>query len=155
LPDIVFQDLISKFLRSLNAYEHVLALILVLSPFVLYECTTVLSFTFTAITIRPTGFSLVPPSGPAIPVTAMLAVAFKLLQHPSAISKAHSALTAPFCSSVVFFTFSSFSFISLLYAITEPLNTADAPGMSVIFELIMPPVQDSAVPRESFCSFKR
>ena len=52
----------------------------------------------TAMYTSPTGFSCVPPSGPAMPVTAIPQSLPVVSQIPCTISSAHSALTAPkFC----------------------------------------------------------
>ena len=46
----------------------------------------------------PTGFSGEPPVGPAIPVTAMLALASECRTAPNAIARATTSLTAPCCA---------------------------------------------------------
>lgn len=57
--------------------------------------TTVPSLSATAIYTRPTGFSSLPPVGPAIPVIAADIVAPGSLRAPRAICSAHCSLTAP------------------------------------------------------------
>ena len=62
----------------------------------------------------PTGFSAVPPDGPAIPVTAMDRLLLDLSPAPKAISKATFSLTAPNNSIVFGSTPSMLTFDSLL-----------------------------------------
>lgn len=74
----------------------------------------------TAIHTVPTGFSGVPPSGPAIPVVAKeksLPVRFRT---PVAIASAHSRLTAPWVSIIFAGTPNTPVFTELAYEVTEP-----------------------------------
>src|SRR5213596_293928 len=94
----------------------------------------------------PTGFSGVPPPGPAIPVTAMLASAEKSRWAPSAIARTVSSETAPWAWSVSSGTLSAAVLMTSAYATTPPMNVSDAPGTSVIRFATRPPVHDSATP---------
>ena len=60
----------------------------------------------------PTGFSSVPPSGPAIPVIATAVSASKRRRTPSAIASATGSDTAPCCSISAASTPSSSTFAS-------------------------------------------
>jgi hypothetical protein len=46
----------------------------------------------------PTGFSGVPPEGPAMPVTLKAQALLLAVRAPSAMALAHASLTAPYCS---------------------------------------------------------
>src|SRR3954452_14697770 len=88
----------------------------------------------------PTGFSGVPPSGPATPVTATATSAPSRARAPAAIAAAVSADTAPNDASVASGTPSEAAFTSFAYATTAPANTSLAPATSVSRAATMPPV---------------
>src|SRR5438876_1028038 len=94
----------------------------------------------------PTGFSGVPPPGPAIPVTAMVQSAENSRCAPSAIARTVASETAPYASRVSSGTLSAAVLITSAYATTPPMKVSDAPGMLVIRSPIIPPVHDSATP---------
>src|SRR5438093_1534558 len=93
----------------------------------------------------PTGFSGVPPPGPAIPVTAMLASAEKSRWAPSAIARTVSSETAPWAWSVSSGTLSAAVLMTSAYATTPPMNVSDAPATSVIRFATRPPVHDTFI----------
>ena len=68
----------------------------------------------------PTGFSAVPPSGPAMPLTAMPQVAPVRARTPSAISSTVGSLTAPCDSSVSASTSSRSRLSAFEYEMTPP-----------------------------------
>src|SRR5438046_9060721 len=70
----------------------------------------------------PTGFSGVPPPGPAIPVTAMVQSAEKRRCAPSAIARTVSSETAPYASRVSSGTLSAAVLITSAYATTPPMK---------------------------------
>src|SRR5207244_1193432 len=92
----------------------------------------------------PTGFSGVPPPGPAIPVTAIVQSTENRRWVPSAIARTVSSETAPWASSVSSGTLSAAVLITSAYATTPPMKVSEAPGIAVIRSAIMPPVHDSA-----------
>src|SRR5271165_803416 len=69
---------------------------------------------------RPTGFSSLPPPGPATPVTAIAHDARRCACTPTAIAVATSALTAPCCSMRSGATSRKSSFASFAYETTPP-----------------------------------
>ena len=66
-----------------------------LEPCNLNLFTKIFSLNLTAIKINPTGFSGLPPVGPAIPVVAIPTFTPNLAQTPSTIATATASLTAP------------------------------------------------------------
>ena len=92
----------------------------------------------------PTGFSGVPPVGPATPVIAREALDPSRLATPRAIASATGSLTAPVSSSSRRGTPRTFSFTSSSYATTPPAKTAEEPGIAVRRSPMRPPVHDSA-----------
>ncbi len=106
--------------------------------------TVVLSVVLQPIKTSPTGFSLVPPDGPAMPVVEIPISAPASRRTPCAICAAVCMDTAPYCESVFASTCKSCSFIWFAYAQIPQSNTEDAPGTEVIFSQISPPVQLSA-----------
>ena len=80
----------------------------------------------------PTGFSLVPPPGPAIPVVAKANVAFASFRAPSAIARATSSLTAPCSEMRRGSTPNILVLASLEYVMYAARKTAEAPGTFVI-----------------------
>ncbi len=129
-----------------------LVLMFVLSPLNLLNSVMVVPLWQSAKHIVPTGFSSLPPSGPAIPVTANVTSALLLFDSPSAISRAHSMLTAPKFFKVSEPTPRSHIFESFEYVTKLSCNTADTPGQSTRAEEINPPVHDSAPVIISFFS---
>ena len=93
----------------------------------------------------PTGFSAVPPPGPAIPVTDTAMSAPVTRRAPSAIMAAHSSETAPCFWITSAETPSTFILTSLEYETMPPSSTSEQPGMSPIRDAIIPAVQLSAV----------
>src|SRR3954454_19785526 len=79
----------------------------------------------------PTGFSSVPPSGPATPVVEHATSASNLLSAPSAIASATSGEAAPCASISVGSTPSSSALDSFEYETTPPANHFDDPGRNV------------------------
>ena len=61
----------------------------------------------------PTGFSSLPPPGPAMPVVATLQSVSSKMATPRAMASAHSRLTAPCCSRTSSGTFKRFILTSL------------------------------------------
>src|SRR5712692_474558 len=98
---------------------------------------------------RPTGFSSLPPPGPAMPVTATATSAPSRSRAPAAIAAAVSAETAPWRSSTGGGTPSSRALTSSAYATTAPTKASLEPGTEVSRSATMPPVHDSAVPSVS------
>src|SRR5436190_2513863 len=94
---------------------------------------------------RPTGFSALPPPGPAIPVAEIPTSALSRSRMPCAIASAASAETAPWSRSTAGETPSSRVLISSEYAITPPTKASLEPGTDVSIAPTRPPVQDSAV----------
>ena len=92
-----------------------------------------------------TGFSSVPPVGPAIPVVLAPMSASARFFTPSAICKAVSADTAPSVLSVSSLTPSTLCLILFAYEQTPQSNTSLAPLTAVILPESKPPVQLSAV----------
>src|SRR5918995_1888142 len=93
----------------------------------------------------PTGFSSLPPSGPAMPVTATAVSAPNRFSAPAAMASATGSDTAP-CSLISRgSTWSSSTFASLAYATPPPATYADDPGRSVSRAASSPAVHDSAV----------
>ncbi len=93
----------------------------------------------------PTGFSAVPPPGPAMPVTETATSAPSRARAPAAIAAAVSAETAPCRRNRSAGTPSSRCFTSSEYATIPPTKTSLDPGTDVSREPIIPPVIDSAV----------
>src|SRR6266550_333742 len=98
---------------------------------------------------RPTGFSSLPPPGPAMPVTATETSARSRFRAPTAIAAAVSADTAPWRDRTSGGTSSSLAFTSSAYATTAPTKTSLEPGTEVSRSATMPPVHDSAAPSVS------
>src|SRR5262245_16836306 len=94
---------------------------------------------------RPTGFSSLPPPGPAIPVTASAISARRRSRAPAAIASAVSAETAPCRCRVSSGTPSCADLTLSAYETTDPTNTSLDPGTEVRRSATIPPVQDSAV----------
>src|SRR6266851_4591042 len=80
---------------------------------------------------RPTGFSALPPPGPAMPVTATATSTPSRSRAPDAIAAAVSAETAPCRSRTSRGTPSSRALTSSEYATTAPTKTSLEPGMEV------------------------
>src|SRR6185503_17184058 len=97
----------------------------------------------------PTGFSSVPPSGPATPVTATPTSTASRSLTPVAIASATSAETAPCASIRAAGTPSSAVLTSFPYATIAPAKTSLEPGTSVRRAATSPPVHDSAVASRS------
>ena len=93
----------------------------------------------------PTGFSSVPPVGPATPVVDTAISAPDSFSTPSAISSAHGILTSVYFSIVGRRTPSTLIFISFEYEQTPHSNTELEPDTLVIISDNRPPVQLSAV----------
>ena len=93
----------------------------------------------------PTGFSSVPPSGPATPVMPTPRSAPSRAIAPSASARATSSETAPWASISAGSTPARSVFALFAYATSPPRTYAEAPGMSVSRAATRPPVQDSAV----------
>src|SRR5690606_19776292 len=92
----------------------------------------------------PTGFSSVPPSGPATPVIAMPASAPKRSATPRAIARATASETAPSRSIASLGTPRTSTLIRLAYATTQARKTCPGPGCIVMRCARRPPVQLSA-----------
>src|SRR5215470_8461774 len=97
----------------------------------------------------PTGLTGVPPSGPAMPVTASAQDAPARVATPRAIASAHCPLTAPWARRSDPGTASSSSFARREYARTPRSKYADAPGTLVRRWPRRPPVHASATARVS------
>src|SRR5438105_8734116 len=97
----------------------------------------------------PTGFSAVPPPGPAMPVTATATSAPSRSRAPRAIASATSADTAPCAARSSSGTPSAACFTSFAYATMPPAKTSLAPGIEVRRCATIPPVSDSADARRS------
>src|SRR3954447_6480522 len=93
----------------------------------------------------PTGFSGVPPPGPAIPVTPIPTSAPKRDRAPSASAAATCVLTAPYVASISDGTPTSASLAELAYDATPPSTHAEDPARSVSRATSSPLVHDSAV----------
>ena len=106
---------------------------------------TTLSHSFTATHTVPTGFSGVPPPGPATPDVATAQSAPKRSETPFTISRTTSSLTAPCSHKVSFLTPRTLCFILLWYATTPPSITSEHPAIRVTAPATAPPVQLSAV----------
>jgi hypothetical protein len=100
----------------------------------------------------PTGFSGVPPAGPATPVTATATSAPLRAKAPAAISRAVASLAAPSAASVSGRTPSISTLAALEYVMKPRSNHAELPATSVIAPAMSPPVQDSAVAMVHFRS---
>src|ERR1044072_5331964 len=125
------------------------------SPGTLRRRCSVFTSSASAMKTVPTGFSSVPPPGPAIPVIDNPKSVPMRLRTPSAIASATGALTAPCSINNIGSTSNSFVFTSFAYAITPPIKYFDDPGTSVTRCASRPPVQLSATasvypPKESF-----
>ena len=99
---------------------------------------------FIPINTKPTGFCLVPPLGPAIPVIEtdifVLEILFKFLT----IDKQVSWLTAP-CFAIIFLGTLRTLILAEFEYVTKPrVNTLEDPLIDVITLERRPPVQDSA-----------
>src|SRR5258706_11656079 len=93
----------------------------------------------------PTGFSLLPPPGPAIPVMATAMAPLLRPRAPRAISRAVCSLTAPWAFKVFRETFRSSCLASFEYVTKPRSNHAEEPATDVTACAAQPPVQDSAV----------
>ncbi len=101
----------------------------------------------------PTGLSGVPPSGPAIPLTAMATSAPDAPSAPRAISLTVRSLTAPKRASVRADTPSTRRFASFEYVMYPLSSQSELPAVSVRAFAIHPAVHDSAVTtRNRACS---
>ena len=109
--------------------------------------------TLAAIHTVPTGFSTVPPPGPAIPDVATAQSAPVSTETPCTICITTCSLTAPYLSRVSLSTPSTFVLTSLWYATTPPSIIDEHPGTEVIAAATEPPVQLSAVAMDNprFC----
>ena len=67
----------------------------------------------------PTGFTLVPPSGPAMPVTPTPTSTPAFLRAPAAICAAIASLTAP-CASIALASTPSSSILAAFEYVTKP-----------------------------------
>src|SRR5581483_6180479 len=92
----------------------------------------------------PTGFSGVPPSGPAMPVIDAAQVAPDLRRAPSAIARTTGSLTAPCCWRRSRGTPRALCFISFEYVTKPPAIHFELPATSVSSWDKRPPVQLSA-----------
>src|SRR6476646_11956682 len=86
------------------------------------------SLSFTLKQTVPTGFSALPPPGPAIPVIAIAVSAPNRLSAPAAIASATGSDTAPWVSIRCGSTPSSSLLASFEYDTTPPATYADEPG---------------------------
>lgn len=92
----------------------------------------------------PTGFSGLPPVGPAIPVTERTKGAGVVADNPWTMAKAVWPETAPHWASVEAETPRNRCFASLEYVTKPPQNTSEAPATLVSRWATSPPVHDSA-----------
>ncbi len=92
----------------------------------------------------PTGFSGVPPPGPAMPVMPTPTSAPNRPRAPSARATATSGETAPTRAINDSGTSASATLASFEYTTTPPSTYSDEPARSVSRPAISPPVQDSA-----------
>ena len=107
------------------------------------------SATSIAIQTLPTGFSAVPPLGPATPVTDTPISVPSRTRAPRAICRATGSLTAPCSMMSESSTPSSSRLTRLSYAMMPPWKTSLAPGTSVSCAPTIPPVQLSATAMRS------
>ena len=108
-----------------------------------------------AIHTVPTGLSLVPPPGPAIPEDAIPIDVLNFILIFFAISSSVSLDTAPKLLIVLGEIPHSSILILLLYAINDPLKYFDDPGIEVIRLDTYPPVQLSAIDKSLFLLFSK
>ena len=99
---------------------------------------------------RPTGFDLLPPVGPAIPLTEIAQLTLNFIWTPLAIDSTTCFDTAPWVLIIFSGTPSNLCLIELLYAMTPPWKIFEDPGIFVSLEPIPPPVHDSATAIVSF-----
>ena len=107
-----------------------------------------------AINTVPTGFVLVPPAGPAMPVSAMPISQPSFFFVPRAIAIAVFLLAGPDFFIISSGTSSSCLFKSLLYATIPPLKYPELPGILVIVWHSRPPVHDSPTAMVSLSFFR-
>ena len=95
--------------------------------------------------VEPIFLLVLSESGPIIPEIEIAIVAVLIFNKPRAHFSTTSSETAPYVDKVFGLTFSNEIFESFEYVTTEDSKKLDAPGMSVKYLDIKPPVQDSAV----------
>ena len=109
-----------------------------------YLFTNIFFLNFNPINTKPTGFFLVPPLGPAIPVMEIFMWLLLILLKLLTIDKQHWTLTAPYFLIILFGTLSIFCFAWFEYVTSPRSKTFDEPALEVIILDKSPPVQDSA-----------
>ena len=111
-------------------------------------------FNFQAIQTVPTGLSIDPPPGPAIPLIETPRLALLSFKAPVTISQTTASLTAPYEFKVSLETPRTACFEMLEYVIKLQPNHAELPGTDTIDWDSNPPVQDSAAVKyiSFFCS---
>ena len=109
-----------------------------------YFLTNVLLPFLIQMNTKPTGFFLVPPLGPAIPVIETEIFVLLILLKFLTITKQVSQLTAPYFLMIFFGTLSVFIFDWFEYVTKPIVKTLEDPLIDVIVLDSKPPVQDSA-----------